>query len=192
MKKYINEINKYYKNIGKKCLECDKNPARALGLCKVCYDKHLKKINKKYAKNQKENTQRWAKDNKKYLKNYKTDWWNKLSDFKKKDLSLRNYFGLTIEEYLKQLKKQNGVCGICGNKETRTNKRTNEITCLVVDHNHKTNQFRGLLCNRCNVAIGMFSDNTQIFKRAIRYIIKGNKSKIILSKARKRNKRKVW
>lgn len=40
--------------------------------------------------------------------------------------------------------QQGGKCGICGKHESHFTRK------LAVDHNHKTNQVRGLLCFRCN------------------------------------------
>ena len=41
---------------------------------------------------------------------------------------------------------------------------------LHLDHNHKTGRFRGWLCTRCNVGIGMLGDNIIGLRRAIRYL----------------------
>ena len=65
------------------------------------------------------------------------------------------------DENLKRLKKQITSCQICGKKED-----------LVVDHNHKTNVVRGILCNHCNRGIGHFLDNKSLLKLAIKYLIK--------------------
>ena len=65
------------------------------------------------------------------------------------------------DENLKRLKKQITSCQICGKKED-----------LVVDHNHKTNIVRGILCNHCNRGIGHFLDNESILKLAIKYLIR--------------------
>ena len=65
------------------------------------------------------------------------------------------------DENLKRLKKQITSCQICGKKED-----------LVVDHNHKTNVVRGILCNHCNRGIGHFLDNESSLKIAIKYLIK--------------------
>lgn len=66
---------------------------------------------------------------------------------------LLNY-GLTVEAYEEMLARQGGVCAICG--EHRTLKRQNR---LHVDHDHVTRRVRGLLCSRCNSAVGMLADN---------------------------------
>lgn len=81
---------------------------------------------------------------------------------------LKRLYSITLEDYVKLFSKQNGVCAICF-EECKTRKS------LSVDHNHVTGKVRGLLCNRCNRAIGMFNDDPAILERAKKYIIKGNK-----------------
>lgn len=41
-------------------------------------------------------------------------------------------------------------CEVCGAMGT-----------ICLDHDHKTGKFRGWICNRCNVAIGMVKDNSE-------------------------------
>jgi len=38
------------------------------------------------------------------------------------------------------------------------------------DHNHKTGDWRGVLCNNCNAAIGMFKDSPEICEAAAQYL----------------------
>lgn len=40
------------------------------------------------------------------------------------------------------------------------------------DHNHQTNQPRGVLCHNCNVALGNFKDNPELLQAAIEYLNK--------------------
>ncbi len=75
---------------------------------------------------------------------------------------------MTIEEYNKSLKKQGGVCAICRNKETT--KRNGKLKSLAVDHNHKTNKNRGLLCYNCNTALGKFKEDISLLYDAIEYL----------------------
>ncbi len=42
---------------------------------------------------------------------------------------------------------QNGKCAICDNE-----------TKLVIDHDHKSERVRGLLCNACNIRLGQLHD----------------------------------
>lgn len=60
------------------------------------------------------------------------------------------------------LKKQAGVCAICGNAPKT--KR------LGVDHCHKTTRVRGLLCDLCNRGLAMFRDKPDLFIKAAKYV----------------------
>lgn len=83
---------------------------------------------------------------------------------KMREYALRYKFNISIDEYNSILKKQDNKCAICNMSETQRN--------LAVDHCHKTGKIRGLLCNRCNKGIGLFSDNTTRLTAAIAYIEK--------------------
>lgn len=69
-------------------------------------------------------------------------------------------------EYDKFYQLQNGKCAICG-VESGSGNRGDK---LALDHCHSTQKLRGLLCHRCNTAIGLFKDNTQIIESAIKYL----------------------
>ena len=72
--------------------------------------------------------------------------------------------------------KQKAMCYICGPKviyekaPSRKNGRSN-LDELVIDHNHSNKKFipRGLLCQRHNLGYGMFNENIEELKRAIKY-----------------------
>ena len=82
---------------------------------------------------------------------------------------LKYYFGITLEEYQKMLISQKGVCAICGLPETSVS-NSGKIKMLSVDHCHRTNRVRGLLCNNCNRGIGMLQENIETLQAAIKYI----------------------
>lgn len=91
---------------------------------------------------------------------------------KHREYWLQDKFGISIEEYNSKLEQQNGVCDICGRPETAF--RKGKLLPLSVDHNHRTNAVRGLLCNACNIGIGALQDNTEILTKAIVYLHKWN------------------
>lgn len=78
---------------------------------------------------------------------------------------LRQY-GLNKDDLYLLLKIQNHRCLICGESIIIT--QTKKTGC--VDHCHKTNQVRGLLCNNCNKLLGLAKDNIMILERAILYL----------------------
>ncbi len=57
---------------------------------------------------------------------------------------------------------QGGVCGICGGRDRDRD--------LAIDHDHETGEIRGLLCSRCNTALGSFRDNPEIITAALSYL----------------------
>jgi len=40
----------------------------------------------------------------------------------------------------------------------------------AIDHNHNTGEFRGLLCKKCNRALGMFKDSPSVLMSAYLYL----------------------
>lgn len=99
-----------------------------LGLCVACYGKAYRKRNPTANK---EATARWRRNNpdKIYAKH------------------LRYRYGLTVDGYYQLLKQQNYSCKLCG---------ATPINHPVVDHSHATEKVRGIVCQRCNNAIGLF------------------------------------
>jgi hypothetical protein len=69
-------------------------------------------------------------------------------------------YGLTKEQYVELLVLQNFRCKICLKKADN----------LRIDHDHESGKVRGLLCNACNLALGLFRDNTQVLDDARKYI----------------------
>jgi hypothetical protein len=74
------------------------------------------------------------------------------------DNLFRNY-GLSLTGWKILSEGQNNKCKICGQK-----------TKLVVDHDHKTKIIRGLVCNSCNILLGMSHDNPAILMQAAKYL----------------------
>ena len=78
---------------------------------------------------------------------------------------------ITIEKYNELYTEQRGLCAICGKPESR--KSNHGKTCkLMVDHNHKQNKVRALLCHKCNVGLGLFADDIDLMSNAIKYLKK--------------------
>jgi len=78
---------------------------------------------------------------------------------------LKTKFGISIYEYNQILMEQEGRCAIC-----KTDKPTGKGT-WHVDHCHTTKKVRGLLCSKCNHAIGLLGDDVSRLESAWRYIV---------------------
>lgn len=88
--------------------------------------------------------------------------------YRAKDLERK--FGISDDRYNRILEEQNGVCAICKRPEKST--RNGVIRCLSVDHNHTTNEVRGLLCSNCNTSIGKMMEDKALLQSAIAYLDK--------------------
>lgn len=84
----------------------------------------------------------------------------------KRDVIIRNQYGITLEQYNNMLEAQNYTCAICGNGDEVEGRR------LAIDHCHTTGEVRGLLCGKCNRALGLFYDNKDLLSKAIKYLTK--------------------
>ena len=81
--------------------------------------------------------------------------YNKENPDKRKSAILKYEYGITLDQYNQMFKEQEGKCAICQrhqNKLTRT---------LCVDHNHKTNKVRALLCLTCNTDVSVVENRLE-------------------------------
>ena len=83
--------------------------------------------------------------------------------------NLKCKFGVDLEWYEKQFKKQNYSCAICKSKTNKTS-GNREFWNFSVDHCHDSGKVRGILCNNCNRALGLFQDNPELLEKAAEYI----------------------
>jgi Recombination endonuclease VII len=74
-------------------------------------------------------------------------------------------YGITLDDYNRILASQGGGCAICEDVVGATRRPR-----LYVDHCHETNTVRGILCHRCNVALGLMADSPDLLRIAAKYI----------------------
>lgn len=125
---------------------------------------YMKKYYQKNKECYKERAKRWQKDNpekkkeigKRYYKNHQ-------ENFKRYDIKRR--YGLSHEDWLKIWETQDGKCAICEKKFANPSK-------TFVDHNHETGKIRGLLCPKCNLAIGLLNDDPKLMAKVIEYLLR--------------------
>jgi Autographiviridae endonuclease VII len=68
---------------------------------------------------------------------------------------------MSVDQYKSMLARQNGACAICKRKSNRA---------LCVDHCHVTGKRRGLLCDKCNMGLGLYDESPEFMQAAIAYL----------------------
>lgn len=76
-------------------------------------------------------------------------------------------YGITYSEYKSIWDRQRGRCAFCDRLEIRGQP-------LDIDHSHFTGQVRWLLCRRCNLALGLLSENVFTIKTMLECIRRSN------------------
>ena len=84
----------------------------------------------------------------------------------RRDHLVRTY-GITADDVAAMLEAQDGVCAICRAADA-----------AHIDHDHATGAVRGMLCFRCNAALGQFDDDPVVLVRAARYLLTAAKRHI--------------
>lgn len=125
------------------CIDCGKKITRTSTRCTTCAGKGKQNNNYKHG----------LSNTYEYITKYRRE-----TNLKK--------FGLTVNSYNLLLKKQNYKCAICKCSLKELKKR------FSVDHNHKTNQIRGLLCPQCNSILGFAKEKAEILQNCISYLLK--------------------
>jgi hypothetical protein len=74
-----------------------------------------------------------------------------------------NRYKITAEEY-EECMATSEVCEHCGTTET-----------LCYDHDHETMEFRGILCRKCNSALGQLGDTLEDIERMVEYLKRNKK-----------------
>ena len=152
------ELSEYYKS--------EYNKSGFVNTCKKCLldhrnsdkrKKEIAKCNKKYYAKPEVKERR-----KKYTYEYSQ---REQSKINRREMEWRRagVKDMTCGRYDMMIKEQNGFCKICGEKQKRR---------LDVDHCHTNGKVRGLLCNKCNQAIGLLGDNIDMLQKAIKYLEK--------------------
>ena len=82
---------------------------------------------------------------------------------KQREYQLRARYGMSVEAYEELVAAAKGVCAICGRKPKQK---------LYVDHCHNGGHVRGLLCVKCNMAIGHLDNSPILALRVYQYLMR--------------------
>lgn len=108
----------------------------------------------------------------KWRKNNKTEYNAQMAQHRRnysKELKTQKY-GITVEQWQALFDSQSGLCAICKQPETNFDKRHNKLRTLSIDHCHITGKVRGLLCGKCNNALGLFNDDPNLLDAGSHYL----------------------
>ena len=89
--------------------------------------------------------------------------WHNANLNKEKAAQLKHNYGISLDQYNQLFIDQNGCCGICSIHQSELSRA------LAVDHDHSTNEIRGLLCSSCNTGLGLLQDSSELLESAIKY-----------------------
>lgn len=153
------DISDFYKDKHKKSGYCSQ--------CKNCRKNYYKNLKLKSPEKLKQWQDDWRKNN--LEKSHKNT----------KNGKLKYKYKINDEIFSKLENQQKNLCAVCGLPEIAKTPQGN-IRPLSVDHNHNTKQVRGLLCSKCNLALGLLKvDNFGILnlQTAIKYILEAENGK---------------
>lgn len=132
--------------------------------CKTCAAEHARTWYRENQQRARAARQDWYENNRERanarMREYKRERPRQYKAYRLKE------FGLTLEDFDRMLDEQGGVCAIC--RRPPTGQGRNAQT-LHVDHCHKTNKVRGLLCGACNTALGLLQEDPTVIRRLLRY-----------------------
>lgn len=125
-------------------------PHVARGLCRRCYQKQDPGAKRRF--------QKWSK--------------TELGYQSQRRRRLKKEYGITLNDFNKLSEIKNGVCDICGQKETRLvgGREHGKLDNLSVDHDHRTGTIRGLLCHECNRLLCNSRDSSEVLRKAADYL----------------------
>lgn len=153
----------YSDNIVKICFKCStRKPLDQFYYHAANKDKLLNKCKECTVKD----TTEWGRKNKQKRCTYGKSNYRKNRDGYIRDWRLKKDYNISLDEYNKIFESQKGKCFICDLHQALMKYK------LCVDHDHKTGKVRGLLCRKCNSALGLFSDSKNKLMRAISYLDK--------------------
>jgi hypothetical protein len=82
---------------------------------------------------------------------------------KSREWQLRTRYGMSVKAYDELVAAAKGLCAICGRKPKEK---------LFVDHCHEAGHVRGLLCAKCNMAIGQLDNSPERALKVYEYLVR--------------------
>lgn len=150
-----------------------KNPEEVNNYRKAYYEANQKACQERSNKYYYDNYDKSRAQRREYYAAHRDEQKAKQKEWRIKNRSNRRFkkHGITKEQFDKMVAEQESKCAICH--------QVFPIDKLVIDHDHKTNKVRGLLCNQHNTMIGLAKESIDVFESAIDYVNKHNLGDIL-------------
>lgn len=132
--------------------------------CRMCANKDTKRWRMKNRDRELEKG-KIRRENNKEKYNAMSKKWRDANPDKVKENTIKKRYGIDLAQWQTMFDAQDGKCIICGTHQFELKKE------LAVDHCHTTGKVRGLLCIRCNRAIGLFRDSPDLLDKALKYLV---------------------
>ena len=137
--------------------------------CKDCWAAARKIYYQRNRERMIDNVRRWRRENPERYRETRQRYLETHGEQKKardREGHLRRKYGVTQNIFEALVAAQLGHCAICG---------ASEGMALHVDHDHRTKKVRGLLCGKCNKAIGLLNDDPELLVAAKLYLERANR-----------------
>ena len=95
--------------------------------------------------------------------------WREANPEQERARKIKYRHGLSQDEFNAMLEAQGNVCAICGTAKWGSQGPH-------VDHDHKTEKIRGILCKTCNVGLGQLGDCVERIRDALGYLEQARRS----------------
>jgi len=148
------------------------NREKVLERMRSNYDKERKaEIAKRHYEKHKdailERNKKWREDNKEKLASIDKNWRSlPVNILKTREGRILKTYNISLEELSEMIDSQRGCCKICGKSLIDPDSNRN----YDIDHNHETGKVRGLLCTKCNTALGLMFEDIKALEAMITYI----------------------
>ena len=89
----------------------------------------------------------------------------------KRDWYFRTKYGLELEDIQQMWEERGGKCDLCECVKPAPHHEGPAYHKLVIDHCHDTERIRGMLCYKCNTALGQLGDTAEAIDRVLNYVL---------------------
>lgn len=150
------------------CIDCGgivkrvRDGVRTAKRCTNCKRLHKNAYSRKYSMKDPEKRRKYYRDRARKFRH------ENRRAYQNRDIKHR--YGVTLEHCEQLLFEQNGRCAICDISLPRLDAPKKLRKQVNIDHDHDTNVVRGILCPKCNMALGFFSDDPSLLTRALEYL----------------------